>query len=293
MRNVFIVLTFTLALQIGCKTATVENSNQNNSNIAVNASPIANSNVNAVAQNTPLPEFADANTALAEGKKSLDAGETQKSIEALRQAVKLNPEMAEAYFNLGIAYALREKEEEIAQTVTEEPTPTPAKSKKSKSKKDEFVPESESDKAFDKAAQLYEKATKKNEKDDQAFYNLGRALNKINKDDEAEKALKQAVKLKPDDVEYQVELGAIQIKLAHYDQAVIALKKAISLDAENIYAQELLEKAEAGVKRINYGDKPKPQQTPSVAGKVKPTNPNQRPTPQLKIEDAPIKKPGQ
>lgn len=287
MRNIFILLIMALALQIGCKT---ETSNQNNSNLST-PTPASNSNTNVTAQSTPLPEFSDAETALAEGKKQLDAGDTQKSIEALRQAVKLSPEMAEAYFNLGIAYALAEKEREISQTVTEEPTPTPSKARKTK--KNEFVPETDSDKAFDKAAQLYEKAAKKNPKDDQVLYNLGRAYNKINKDTESEKALLQAVKLKPEDAEYQVELGAIQIKLAHYDRAVVALKKAISLDPENIYAEELLEKAEAGVKRINYGDKPKPTPQTATGGKAKITNPNQRPTPQLKIENAPIRKPGQ
>ena len=60
--------------------------------------------------------------------------------------------------------------------------------------------------------------------------------------------------------QYQAELGAILIKFAKYDEAVGVLKKALKLNESNSQAQSLLEKAEAGKKRIDYGipkDKPK------------------------------------
>jgi len=74
------------------------------------------------------------------------------------------------------------------------------------------------------------------------------------------KSLQQAVKLKPDDGEYQTELGVILIKLAQYEEAVAALKKAVSIDSTNLQAESLLEKAEAGRKRVDFGNKPKPPQ---------------------------------
>ena len=40
--------------------------------------------------------------------KLFDDGKTEMAIEAFNQAVKLNPDLAEAYFKLGIAYALVE-----------------------------------------------------------------------------------------------------------------------------------------------------------------------------------------
>jgi len=92
---------------------------------------------------------------------------------------------------------------------------------------------------------------------------------KAHLDQVVEKALRQAVKLKPEETLYQTELGAILIKLAKYDEAIKALKKAIELDAENSEAAELLEKAQAGKKRIDFGSTPKPQQPQDNAPKSK------------------------
>lgn len=203
------------------------------------------SNQDANSSSGALPEYADANLALADGTKFLDTGETNKAIDALSQAVKLNPDLGEAWFKLGIAYSLAEKRDETAETVDPTETDRPAREK------------SNSEIAFGKAVTAYKKAIEANPEDDLANFNLGRAYNKLNEDQNAAKALKQAVKLKPDDTEYQTELGAILIKLAQYQEAIPPLKKALELDPENIRAQELLEDAEAGRKRVNYSATPK------------------------------------
>ena len=200
----------------------------------------ANANTSAGA----LQPYSDPNQALADGTKFLDEGEIDKAIDALDQAVKLNADLAEAWFKLGIAYGLAEKRDE---TIATEGIPSD-ETKKSK-------PNSE--KAFEKAVTAYKKLIDANPDDHVAYYNLGRAYNKLNKDEDAAKALKQAVKIKPDDSEYQTELGAILIKLAQYQEAIAPLKKALELDPESIRALELLEDAEAGRKRVNYSSTPK------------------------------------
>lgn len=253
MKKIFITLFLGLItfFFVNCRTSETTNVNQNTN---VNTTPIANENQNvAKKEDVPVPTFDDADTALAEGNKYLEAIETEKAIDALKQAVKLNPDLAEAHFQLGIAYSLREKEEENLQIVPEE-TPTPTK----KGKKDEPVL-SKSEKAFENAAKAYEKILKKDPKDAAAQFNLGRSYNKLNKDKEAEKALREAVKLSPEDSEYQTELGAILIKLAQYEDAVRVLKKAIELDENNSHALDLMEKAEAGKKRIDFANKDKPK----------------------------------
>lgn len=214
-----------------------------------------------VMTDAPVPEFTDANLALTEGDKYLDANATAKAVEAYKQAIKLNPDLADAYFKLGIAYSLIEDEKEAAQLNEEAPldNTNTAKSKKKTNKK-ETENLSESEKAFEKAVKAYEKIIDKDPKNDAAYFNLGRSYNKLNKDKEAEKALRQAVKLKPEDSEYQMEFGAILVKLASYDEAVPVLKKAVSLDEANSQAQELLERAEAGKKRIDFGVKAAQQQ---------------------------------
>lgn len=45
------------------------------------------------------------------------------------------------------------------------------------------------------------------------------------------------------------------INIAEYDEAVRALKKALEIDENNLQAEELLEKAQAGQKRIEFGKK--------------------------------------
>ncbi len=225
-----------------------------NASAEANASaPVPAANTEAVQtkpKETPLPVFTNADEALAEGDKLFDRSENAKAIEAFQQAVKLNPDLAEAYFKLGIAFSLREKEDApAADAPVEEPTPTkPLK----KGKKDVPV-KTESDKAFENAVKAYKKILAKDPKNDVAQFNIGRSYNKLNEDREAQKALLQAVKLKPEDSEYQTELGAILVKLAQYAEAVNVLKKAVKLDENNSQAAELLEKAEAGRKRIDFG----------------------------------------
>lgn len=301
--SIFLFLSAAIIFQIGCKqTATTDNSNSANANSAnansaIPAATIAAANqvnANVKPEETPLPTFTDADAALTEGKKLLDANETEKSVEALKQSVKLNPELAEAHFNLGIALALLENETE-GETPTEEPTP--AARVKRNSRKKEVLELTPSQKSFAKAAEIYEKVVKKDAKDDQAFFNLGRCYNKLNEDQKAEKAFRQAVKLKPDDAYYQTQLGDILIKLSHYDDAIIALKKARSLDPNDLQVQDLLKKAEAGEERIKFGAKPTPlpgqQQQSSQQGSSRPkgNSPRQRPTPPLTINEAPLPKP--
>jgi tetratricopeptide (TPR) repeat protein len=299
MKNIFIVLLLIWSIsQIGCgggdKPA---NANQTNANSSPTQTPITNTNVNSntQAQATPLPEFTDAETAFAEGNKLFDANKTELAIEAYNQAVKLNPDLAEAYFKLGVSYALIEKQKEIDSLNEEiEVTPTPTPGKKPKKDVPPPIRVKDSEKAFEKAVKAYKKLLAKNPKDDVALFNLGRAYNKLDEDEDSEKSLREAVKLKPDDTVYQTELGAILIKLAKYDEAVRVLKKALDLDAENSEADELLEKAEAGKKRINFSSSPKPQQQQQdndLPKSKKTTKPQESDTPDKSDQD--IKKQGE
>lgn len=249
---IFITL---LLFQFSCSGSS-SSSNQNTN--AQTTPTVANTAVNAANTKTaatPLPTFTDADTAFAEGNKLFDGNEVDKAIEAYKQAVSLNPDLAEAYFKLGISYAIREKEDElnaVSTTTQEEPTPTPKRS----SKKDAPpVRTKNSEKAFENAVKAYKKILAKNPKDDVSQYNLGRSLNKLNEDPDALKALREAVKLQPENSEYQTELGEVLNKLAQYDEAVKVLKKALELDPTNLQAEDLLDRADAGKKRVDFGKK--------------------------------------
>lgn len=206
-------------------------------NVAVNANT-------SVSSAPPTTEFADAAIALAEGKRLMDENLTDQAIAALKRAVEIDPDLAEAYFHLGIAYDLLDMQKEREGVIaTGEPV---ANSKNGAPKK------TQSELAFEQAVKAYEKWLKANPKDDTAHYYLGRTYAKLMKDEEAEEAFQEAVKLKPEDTEYQTELGAILIKLAQYREAIKPLKKAIELDQANGRAIDLLEDAEAGRKRVDY-----------------------------------------
>src|SRR5215213_2820380 len=301
MRKIFTASFFVwlALLQVGCRGKS-DNTNTANSNAEA---PVVITNSSIPSQSTPLPEFPDAETAYAEGDKLFDANKTELAIEAYRQAVSKNPDFADAWFKLGVSYALIEKQNEIESLNEENPeeTPTPTPARKSKNdKKEKIIRTKDSEKAFEKAVAAYKKIIAKNKEDDAAYYNLGRSYNKLDEDEDAQKALKEAVKLKPDDTLYQTEYGAILIKLAQYDEAVRALKKALEIDPENSEAAELLEKAEAGKKRINFGVTPKPptpENIPKPGKTPKPTGtgtPETQSTPNTQskpVEPKPVKTP--
>ncbi len=196
---------------------------------------------NANVAESPFAHITDAKAALAEGTRLLDENDTQMAIAAFKRAVELDPDLADGWFQLGIAYSLLEMQMARSGEVMETTTNTKAGRVKTNSEK-----------AFAKAVEAYKKLLKANPDDDAALFNLGRTYAKLNKDDAAEEAFRQAEKLKPDDTEYQTELGAVLIKLARYSEAIDPLKKAVALDETNTRALELLEDAEAGRQRLSY-----------------------------------------
>ena len=219
--SIVIVAVF-VAAGVGCSRKSA-NTSEENSN-TVKESPFAN--------------ITDANVALAEGNRLLDENQTELAIAAFKQAVKLNSDLPEPHFKLGIAYALLEMQ--YAQSGTVDPDNPDARVK------------SRSQKAFEKAVETYKKWIAANPSDDAAHFNLARTYNKLDKLEEAEKEFRHAVKIKPDDADYQTELGGILIKLAQYREAIVPLKKAVEIDPTNERAANLLEDAEAGRQRLDY-----------------------------------------
>jgi Tfp pilus assembly protein PilF len=212
MRNYFLIFVLISALALPVLLAACGarlNDNTNSAN--VNVSPTSS-----------VSQYADAKTAFDEGSKFFEAGKEALAVEALKQAIAFDPEMAEAHFKLGMAYAILEKEKDA-------------------------------EKEFESAVDGYKKILKQDPKNAQAQFDLGRSYNKLNKDDEAEDALRAAVKINPDDGSFNREMAAILIKLAKYSEAIPFLKKALEIDADDARAEELMEKAQDGKNRIESG----------------------------------------
>ncbi|HMT06658.1 MAG TPA: tetratricopeptide repeat protein [Pyrinomonadaceae bacterium] len=225
-----LIIVFAVVGGFGCKKAEVANAN---------AEPTAETGAP-----SPFAAITDPAAAVVEGDRLFDDNQTELAIAAYKRAVELDPDLAEAYFKMGVAYALIETE--AVRTGTSDYVPGEVVGNK--------LVKTDSTKMFEKAVVAYKKLLAKTPDDPVANFNLGRALNKLNKDEDAEKALEKAVKLKPDDVEYLNELGLIQIKLAKYHEAVKVLKKAFELDPENAETEEALEEATAGARRIDYNN---------------------------------------
>lgn len=224
-RNLLFILVFTCALASACWQSGGDNANS--------ATDVTSESIAAIT---------DADQALALGNQLFENNETERAIEAYLRATELNPDLAEAWFQLGIAYALIEKEQELR--AESDVNATDDNGQKTE--------RTNSEKAFRKAIDAYKKILDQRPDDHAALFDLGRAYNKLNQDEESLKALRQAVKLNPENSEYQTELGAILIKLAQYREAIPPLKKALELDPENSRAADLLEDAEAGRARVDY-----------------------------------------
>lgn len=210
------------------KNIIVTDAQNTNVNAAPSPSPVENQNANTEAAKTEnalpaeVPTYDNAQSALEGGRKYFDADADDKALNAFEQAVKLDPNFAEAHFRLGFSYKLAEGKEK------------------------------ETEKSFKEAIKLYEKQIRKDPKNADAHFYLGRALAEIYEDQKAQKSLAQAVKLNDKDSEFRYELGVVYSKLAQYDEAVRELKKSIELDPENAgRAERELERAEAGKNRVD------------------------------------------
>lgn len=211
-----------------------------------------------------VPVFTDSREAYAKGDEYLDASRNKDAISAFKQATELDPDYADAYFKLGVAYSLTEDDD----------TPVGLDDEESSNKEKKENSKSNSEIAFENAVKSYKKHVKKNPKDAQAYHNLGLSYNKLFEDDDARRALQKAVDLNPDDSEYRTDLGAVEIKLARYREAIRQLEKAIELDDQNFRAEDLLAKAKAGRKRTNFSTekkKTKPVAKSTAKQTAKPT----------------------
>jgi tetratricopeptide (TPR) repeat protein len=161
---------------------------------------------------------------LDQGKELYKKDEDQQAADAFLKAIKFDPDLAEAYFRLGLAY------EALAQ-------------------------KHEAEESFKKAVENYKKFINANPKDAEAHYNLGQTYAGLHLYGEAVREYRQATHLKPDDEDIYFDLGYSLARLAQYDEAAAAFQKCLDLDPENYRAQDALDEAREGVNRIKTARK--------------------------------------
>jgi Flp pilus assembly protein TadD len=161
---------------------------------------------------------------LEKGKQLYLDDQDTEAVEAFQQAVKLDPELAEAHFRLGLGYEAVGKSEDA-------------------------------ESQYKKAVETYKKYLEANPEDPEAHYNLGQTYANLGNYSEAIREYRQATRLKSDDPDIFYDLGVAHTKLAQYDQAAAAFSKSLEIDPEYYRAQDALDQAREGVKRIRAGKK--------------------------------------
>ena|SRR5437899_3196934 len=187
------------------------------------------------------------------GKELYQNDQDKEAVEAFQQAIKLNPDLAEAHFRLGFAYNALERKPEA-------------------------------DESLKKSIALYKKITESDPKDADGLFNMGEAYSLLHLDEEAARAFRQVIHLRPEDEEAYYQFGKAEMRLAHYDEAVTAFQKALDLDPNDTRVSDALDEAREGVKRIKEGkkhaeDQLKKQQANANANGNMNVNSNARPTP--------------
>lgn len=207
-------LVFVAAFLIVCSSAACRKRTNSNS---------ANANVSSTVGNSAETNR-QAQALVDQAKELYKNDEDERAVQALEQAVKLDPNNAEAHLRLGMSYAALERKPEA-------------------------------DEEYKKAVELFKKKIQDESKDSTAFFYLGEAYNFLHRDEDAVRAYREATELNAEDEETWYQLGMSLNKLARYTEAVGAFEKALELDPNDYRATDGLEEAKEGAQRIREGRK--------------------------------------
>jgi tetratricopeptide (TPR) repeat protein len=148
----------------------------------------------------------------------------EEAVKAFTEAVRLDPDLAEAHFRLALGYESLGKREQAEEQ-------------------------------FKKAVEAYKKYLEQNPDDAEAHYALGQTYAGLDRYSDAIREYREATKRKEDDPEMFYDLGVAHTKLAQYDAAAAAFSKSLEIDPDNYRAQDALDDAKEGIKRIKVGKK--------------------------------------
>ena len=211
MRSVLIICAvWLLVLATGCK-----RSGQQSTNNSAGDPQVSN--------NLPA-DRTRARAELDKGKELYRNDHDAEAVLAFLEAARLDPDLAEAHFRLGLGY-------------------------ESLGKRDEAEAE------YKKAVEAYKKYFENNPNDPEAHYALGQTYANLGQYSEAIRQYREATKLKEDDPDMFYDLGVAYTKLAQYDAAAAAFSKSLEIDPDNYRAQDGLDDAKEGIKRIRAGRK--------------------------------------
>ena len=199
-----------MILAIGCK-----RSGQQSTNNSAGAPEVSNS---------LAADRSRARGLLDKGKELYRNDQDTEAVQAFEEAVRLDPDLAEAHFRLALGYeSLGKREEAEGQ--------------------------------YKKAVEAYKKYLDENPDDAEAHYALGQTYAGLDRYSDAIREYREATKRKEDDPDMFYDLGVAHTKLAQYDAAAAAFSKSLEIDPDYYRAQDGLDDAKEGIKRIKAGKK--------------------------------------
>jgi tetratricopeptide (TPR) repeat protein len=172
----------------------------------------------------PSSNVGEARALLEKGKQLYREDQDEAAAEAFKQAIGLDPDLAEAHFRLGLSYEALNKAEEA-------------------------------DAEYKKAVESYKKYLGANADDAEAHYNLGQTYADLHQYSDATREYRQAIRLKDNDADIYYDLGLALMRLAQYSEAATAFSKSLEIDPNNYRAEDALAEAQEGAKRIRVGKK--------------------------------------
>ena len=161
---------------------------------------------------------------LDKGKELYRNDQDAEAVLAFQEAVRLDSNLAEAHFRLALGSESLGKREEA---------------------------EGE----YKKAVETYKKYLEQHPDDAEAHYALGQTYAGLDRYSDAIREYREATKRKEDDPDIYYDLGVAHTKLAQYDAAAAAFSKSLEIDPDYYRAQDALDEAKEGVKRIRDGKK--------------------------------------
>jgi Flp pilus assembly protein TadD len=210
MRSILLICAvWLLIFSLGCR-----RSGQQSTNDSAGTGAVSNN----------LGDRTRAREQLEKGKELYRNDNDVEAVLAFQEAVRLDPDLAQAHFRLGLGYASLGKREEA---------------------------ESE----YKKAIAAYKKYLEEHRDDAEAHYDLGQTYAGLGQYSEAIREYREATKIKEDDPDIYYDLGVAHTKLAQYDAAAAAFSKSLEIDPENYRAQDGLDEAKEGIQRIRAGKK--------------------------------------
>lgn len=208
--NLLICAVCLLALASGCKRSGQQSTN--------------NSAGSAAVSNNLARDPGRARALLEQGKQLYRDDRDEEAVAAFEEALKSDPELAEAHFRLGLGYEALGKREEA-------------------------------EKEYKKAVEALKKYLAEHDDDSEAHYDLGQTYAGLGQYSDAIREYREATKLKDTDADIYYDLGVAHTKLAQYDAAAAAFSKSLEIDPDNYRAQDGLDEAKEGIKRIRAGRK--------------------------------------